>query len=59
MKIKLNGKKLYPTDSVRYLGVKIDIKLNRESHVNVTATKLNRANAMVYKVRDFEIAILS
>ena len=59
MKIKLNGKKLYPTDSVRYLGVKIDIKLNWESHVNVTATKLNRANAMVYKVRDFEIAILS
>ena len=53
MKIKLNGKRLYPTDSVRYLGVKIDSKLNWNSHVNAIATKLNRANAMLYKVRDF------
>ena len=59
MKIKLNGKKLYPTDSVRYLGVKIDIKLNWKSHVNVTATKLNRANAIFHKVKDFEIVIFS
>ena len=53
MKIKLNGKRLYPTDSVRYLGVKIDSKLNWNSHVNAIATKLNQANAMLYKVRDF------
>ena len=53
MKIKLNGKRLYPTDSVKCLGVKIDSKLNWESHVNATATKLNRANTMLYKVRDF------
>ena len=53
MKIKLNGKKLNPTDSVRYLGVKIDKKLNWNSHVNASATKLNRANAMLYKVRYF------
>ena len=31
MKIKLNGKRLYPTDSVKYLGVKIDSKLNWKS----------------------------
>ena len=43
MKIKLNGKILYLTDSVRYLGIKIDSKLNWKSHVN----------AMLYKVRDF------
>ena len=41
MKIKLNGKRLYLTDSERYLGVKIDSKLNWKSHVNATATKLN------------------
>ena len=52
MKIKLNGKRLYPTDSVRYLGAKIDCKLNWKSHVNATATKLNRVNANFYKVRD-------
>ena len=28
MKIKLNGKRIHPTDSVKYLGVKIDSKLN-------------------------------
>ena len=43
MKIKLNGKILYLTDSVRYLGIKIDSKLNWKSHVN----------AMLYKIRDF------
>ena len=41
MKMKLNRKRLYPTDSVRYLGVKIDSKLNWNSHVNAIATKLN------------------
>ena len=46
-------KRLYPTDSVKYLGVKIDSKLNWKSLVNTTATKLNQANAMLYKVRDF------
>ena len=53
LKIKLNGKILYPTDSVRYIGVKIDSKLNWNSHVNTIATKLNRTNAILYKVRDF------
>ena len=42
MKIKLNGKiLLYPTDSVKYLGVKIDSKLNWKYYPNATATKLN------------------
>ena len=53
MKIKLNGNILYPTDSVKYLGVKIDRKLNSKNHVNATASKLNRVNAMPYKVNDF------
>ena len=53
MKIKLNEKRLYPTDSVKYLGVRIDSKLNWKNHVNATATKLNRANVMLYKVREF------
>ena len=39
MKIKLNEKRFYPTDSVEYLGVKIDSKLNWKNHVNSTATK--------------------
>ena len=43
MKIELTGKLLYPTDSMKYLGVKIDGKLNWESHANTIATKLNQA----------------
>ena len=41
MEINLNAKRLYPTDSVKYLGVKIASKLNWKSHVNATTTKLN------------------
>ena len=41
MKIKLNEKILYPTDSVKYFAVKIDSKLNWKSHVSSIATKLN------------------
>ena len=44
---------LFPTDSVKYLGVHIDSKLNWKSHVNAIARKLNRANNMLNKVRDF------
>ena len=48
MKIKLNGKRLYPTDSVRYLGVKTESKLNWNSHINAIATKLNRSWPTIY-----------
>ena len=40
-------------NSVRYLGVKSDSKLNWKSHVSAIAKKLNRGNAVLYKVRDF------
>ena len=44
LKIKLCGKRLYPTESVRYLGVKIDTTLSCQYHVNDLSIKLNRAN---------------
>ena len=40
-------------DYIQLIQVKIDSKLNRKSHVNAIAKKLNRANTMLYKVRDF------
>ena len=52
-KIKFNEKRLYSIDSVKYLGDKIDNKLNWKSHAIATATTLNRANVMLYKVRNF------
>ena len=51
LKIKLSGKRLYPTESVKYLGVKIDTNLSWQYHVNDLSVKLNRANALLFKMR--------
>ena len=53
LKIKLGGKRLYPTESVKYLGLKIDTNLNWEYHVNDLSIKLNRANALLFKMRKY------
>ena len=53
LKINLNGKQLYETNSVQYLGVRIDNRLNWKAHINDIALKIIRANAMLYKVRNF------
>ena len=37
VKIKLSRKRLYPTDSVIYLGIRIDENLNWKHHVSDTA----------------------
>ena len=34
LKTKLSGKRLYPTESVKYLGVNIDTNLSWQNHVN-------------------------
>ena len=53
LKIKLRGKGLYPTESVEYLGVKIDTNLRWQHHVNDLSIKLNRANAVLFKMRTY------
>ena len=53
LKIKLCGKRLYPTESVKCLGVKIDTNLSWQYHVNDLSIKLNRANALLSKIRKF------
>ena len=50
LKIKLSGKRLYPTESVKYLGVKID---TNQYHVNDLSVKLNRASALLFKMRKY------
>ena len=42
-KIKLFGKRLYPTKSVKYLGVKINMNFTWQHHGNDLSIKLNRA----------------
>ena len=53
IKIKLSGKRLYSLNSIKYLGVKIDRFLHWHDQVNSIAVKLNRANAVVLKIRNY------
>ena len=41
----------YQKSSVKYLGIKIDQRLNWLDHINNIAIKLNKANSMQYNVR--------
>ena len=51
--LKLNGKQLYPTDLVKYLGIIIDNNLTWHYQMNNVVAKVNRANVMLPKIRDF------
>ena len=53
LKIKLSGKWQYPTKSVKYLSVKIDTNLSWQYHVNDLFVKLNRGNALLFKIRKY------
>ena len=53
IKIKLNCKRFYPSKSVKYLDIKIDENLNWKQHVHYTAIKLNRANFLLYTIRNY------
>ena len=53
LKMKLCGKRLYHTESVKYIIVKIDTNLSWQYHVNDLSTKLNRANALLFKMRKY------
>ena len=53
LKLELNGKRLCTTNSAKHLDTKIDENLNWHQQINNVAVKLNRANAMLSKVRHF------
>ena len=53
LKIKLCDKRLYPTKSVKYLGVKIDTNLCWQYHVNDVSIKVNRTYALLFKMRKY------
>ena len=52
IKLKLSRKRIFPADSVKYLGVKIDGSLLWKSHIYYLSVKLNRANALLFKIRN-------
>ena len=51
LKIKLIGERVQETDSVKYLGIQIDKRLTWKQQINHAALKLNKANAMLSKLR--------
>ena len=53
LKIKLCCKRLYPTEIVKYLGVQIDTNPSWQCYVNNLSTKLNRVNALLFKMREY------
>ena len=53
LKIKLNGHKLFPSDSIKYLGVHLDSTLSGKAHCTVLASKLRRANGLLSKIRHY------
>ena len=53
LKVKLNGKWLYPSAFVKYLGLLIDSHLNWSFHTKSLASKLTRTIGMLAKIRHF------
>ena len=53
VKLKLNGDRLYPMKSIKFLGVLIDENLNWCKHSETVATKLRRANGALSKLRHY------
>ena len=53
LKLKFNGKRLYLTNSVKYLGIKIDESLNWKEQISDIVIKLNKINAILSKLRHF------
>ena len=49
--IKFSGKKLYPVDKVKYLGMFIDKYLSWNFHIQQLSKKLSRANGILSKLR--------
>ena len=51
--LKLMGNRIHASQSVKYLGVHLDEHLNWKSHIFSLATKLQRANGVLSKIRHY------
>ena len=52
-KLKIDGKRLYPSKYVKYLGILIDSHLNWCFHTDLLSTKLSRSIGMLSKIRHY------
>ena len=53
LKVRIRGKRLYPTEIPKNLEVKIDANFNWQYQVNDLSIKLNRTNALLFKTREY------
>ena len=53
IKIKMNSHRIYPSKSIKYLGIYIDETLNGSYHCKNIQTILKRANGMLCKARHY------
>ena len=53
IKIKLDGKKLFPAKSIKYLGIYLDEHLTWNHQTEFLANKLRRANGMLSNLRHY------
>ena len=51
--MKPTRKRLYRSQSAKYFGIKIDQNLNWKDYIYDIAAKLNRANALLFKIISF------
>ena len=51
--LKLNGKRFYSTNLVKYLGIITDKNLTWHHQISSVAARLNRANAILSKIKYF------
>ena len=51
--VKLNGKKLYAENFIKYLGIYIDSHLDWSVHIDTIASKLSRTVGMLAKIRHY------
>ena len=55
LRIKINGQRLYPTHSIKYLGIYLDEYLKGTAHILNLQPKLRRANGMLSKIRHYTL----
>ena len=53
LKIKINGTRIIPSSSIKYLGIYLDSYLDGSSHCAILRTKLQRATGMIAKTRHY------
>ena len=53
IKLKLDRQRLHSSNNVKYLGINIDENLYWKHHINEVSTKLIRANAVLFKIRNY------